>query len=192
MPRSQNPWPPSSDWMADAALSRLWHFGCTLWDGWQVIMRNSLKTLLKFRPIRRFWHLMERVPPFMAAAFSPKGLVSASGRQLIWGKFRRGFFSAVPPFARWLQAKYGLKAGCSGCGASCRLLFQCPHWNAETRLCSVYEDRPSICRLFPITPSDIRDRDLVQDKQECGFVFTRAKSTESASSQRELLAPKRH
>lgn len=155
-------------------------------------MRTGWKALLKIRPIRRFWHLMERVPPFLSAAFSPVGLASPAGRQLILGKFRRGFISFVPPLARWLQTKYGLKAGCSGCGASCRLLFQCPHWDAQSRLCSVYEDRPSICRLFPITPADIRDRDLVSSKEECGFVFTRQTIKDETRVAPPIVAPKRN
>lgn len=28
-------------------------------------------------------------------------------------------------------------------------LFTCRHWNEETRLCSVYADRPQLCREYP-------------------------------------------
>ncbi len=130
------------------------------------------ETLWKFGAVRRFWLVLERVPPFVAAAFSARdGLLSARGRTLIRGKIRRSFLSLCPPLARALQQKHGLAGGCSSCGASCNLLFQCPHWDARSRLCSVYEDRPAVCRLFPITPSDIRDRDLVAPGLRCGFSF---------------------
>ena len=68
-----------------------------------------------------------------------------------------------------LRKKYGIVGGCTGCGASCNLLFRCPHWDAKTHLCTVYEDRPNICKVFPITPADIRDRNIVLKTQPCGF-----------------------
>lgn len=77
-----------------------------------------------------------------------------------------------PPLARYMQKRYGISGGCNSCGASCNLMFQCPHWSAESRLCTVYEDRPNICRLFPITPGDIRDRSIAQKNIPCGFQFS--------------------
>jgi hypothetical protein len=129
--------------------------------------------LLKVRAFRRFWQLMERTWPFLLVFFSSRGMGSAEGRQLIWGKLRRVIISTCPPLARYLQKQYKLSGGCQGCGASCNLLFQCPHWDENSNLCTVYEDRPNICRLFPITPADIRDRNLVSRKIPCGYVFPR-------------------
>ena len=127
--------------------------------------------LMKFRWIRRSVYNFERFPPFFKACVSPEGLRSAKGRQLIWGKFRRVVLSLCPPLCRSLHKRYELSGGCVSCGASCKLLFQCPHWDEESHLCSVYEDRPSICRLFPITPADISDRNLVLPEKQCGFKF---------------------
>jgi hypothetical protein len=121
--------------------------------------------------MRRAWHIFERTRPFLSACFSSRGLGSADGRLLVLGKIRRIFLSFFPPLARYLQKQYKLTGGCSHCGSSCRLLFQCPHWDESSNLCTVYEDRPNICRLFPITPADIRDRDLVSRKHPCGFNF---------------------
>lgn len=28
-------------------------------------------------------------------------------------------------------------------------LYMCSHWDEETRLCGIYEDRPPMCRTFP-------------------------------------------
>lgn len=120
---------------------------------------------------RRFLVVLRIFPPFLAILFTRQGLFSAEGRQLIWGKVRRTWLSAVPPFARFLQKHYGLSGGCQSCGASCNLLFQCPHWDESTGLCRVYEDRPNICRSFPMTPGDIRDRNLVLKRKPCGFQF---------------------
>lgn len=128
-----------------------------------------------FRYLRKWRHVFERTPPFLRVVFSSQGLPSPVGRKLIWGKFRRFIFSVVPPFAVYLQKKYGLSGGCVSCGASCKLLFRCPHWDDRSHLCTVYEDRPNICRLFPITPADIRDRNLVLAGKDCGFTFKKEK-----------------
>jgi hypothetical protein len=126
---------------------------------------------MKYYWIRRSVYNFERFPPFFKACFSPDGLRSAKGRKLIWGKVRRATLSLCPPLCRYLQKKHQLSGGCVSCGASCTLLFKCPHWNEDSHLCGVYEDRPSICRLFPITPSDINDRNLVLPDKSCGFKF---------------------
>ena len=114
-------------------------------------------------------HVIERTIPFLVVSFSKRGLGSHSGRLLIWGKARRVFISFFPSWAMALRKKHGFTGGCTSCGASCNLLFRCPHWNAQTHLCSVYEDRPNICKLFPITPADIRDRNLVLKDVPCGY-----------------------
>lgn len=123
------------------------------------------------RPFRQLWLIYEITVAFFVVAFTKKGFFSADGRQLIGGKARRIFISFVPPLAHYLQKKYALTGGCTSCGASCKLLFQCPHWDDKSHLCSVYEDRPNVCRFFPITPKDIEDRNLILKDIPCGFDF---------------------
>lgn len=110
-------------------------------------------------------------PELLAAVFSRQGLLSSRGRTLIRGKVRRLLICSIPPLARGLRRHYQLEGGCQNCGASCNLLFRCPHWNAQSRLCTIYDSRPGVCRMFPITPADLRDRDLVLEHRSCGFRF---------------------
>ncbi|MBY0371312.1 YkgJ family cysteine cluster protein [bacterium] len=117
------------------------------------------------------WHVWERTLPFLRVTFSADGIASPEGRQLIVGKFRRIAISMVPGLAEKLQKKYGIQGGCSGCGASCNLLFRCPHWIESTRRCGVYELRPTVCRQFPVTPADIAERELVRNGKPCGYTF---------------------
>jgi len=134
----------------------------------------NLSFLLRIRFLRRSWHVVERTIPFVIALFSKDGLISRDGRTLVKGKARRIFLSTFPPLARAMQKKYGMQGGCISCGASCKMLFRCPHWDDTTHLCTVYEDRPNICRLFPITPGDIIDRTIsAKGGKECGFTFTK-------------------
>ncbi len=118
----------------------------------------------------RFRHVIERADPFLRAVFSRDGLGSRTGRILIRGKFRRMFLATMPALARALQRHYGLTGGCARCGTSCNLLNRCPHWD-ESAGCTVYHDRPNVCRLYPITPADIRDRDMVNPQIACGMSF---------------------
>lgn len=132
----------------------------------------SLVLLLGLRrQLLQAWHFLERCPPFFNAMFSREGLGCARGRILIWGKLRRFVLTAFPPLARHLRTRYHLSGGCKNCGASCNLLFRCPHWDEQTHLCTVYEDRPNVCRFFPVTPADLRDRNLVRKDVPCGFNF---------------------
>ncbi len=141
-----------------------WHSGCSS-------VRQMKEQWLKIRWIRRTWHVWERTPPFLKVVFSKEGLLSPKGRTLIRGKFRRAFLSLFPSVAKRLQEHYGLSGECQHCSTSCKLLFQCPHWDDASSRCSVYEDRPNICRTFPITPQDIADRNLVSPNTPCGFTF---------------------
>jgi Fe-S-cluster containining protein len=97
------------------------------------------------------------------------------GRILIRGKFRPLLICSVLPLARHLCAHYRLQGECNSCGAGCNLLFRCPHWDADSRLCTVYETRPRVCRMFPISPSDLRDQDLGLRHTVCGFPFASEK-----------------
>jgi len=131
--------------------------------------------LKKWWPVRRFLVIAKIMQVFFGVLFTKKGLLSKEGRQQFRGKARRSTISLFPPLARHLQKKYGLQGGCTSCGASCNLMFQCPHWDASTHLCGVYEDRPDVCRQFPITPMDISDRTLVRNDVNCGFTFQKPK-----------------
>ena len=108
-------------------------------------------------------------------------------RTLLWGKLRRVMIGCVPGLAVRLKRKHGLTGGCISCGTSCNLLFKCPHFDEGSRLCSIYDDRPITCRQFPITPADLKDRDLASGGARCGYSFPakvsppdRSRSTDSA------------
>ena len=125
----------------------------------------------EFPGSENFRQLSRVTPPFVAAVFSRKGMLSKEGRTLIRGKFRRLLICSVPLLPQYLRAHYKLEGGCNNCGASCNLLFRCPHWDKDSRLCTVYDARPRVCRMFPMTPSDLRDRDLAMRHSVCGYQF---------------------
>ena len=130
---------------------------------------------LEFPGSEAIRQLRRVAPPFVTAVFSREGMLTREGRILIRGKFRRLLICSVPPLARHLGAHFGLQGGCNSCGASCNLLFRCPHWDTDSHLCTVYESRPLVCRMFPITPTDLRDRDLVLRHTVCAFHFAAEK-----------------
>lgn len=133
-------------------------------------MMQAMFSIL-FRIVMKCWVVIQILPPFFKVTFSKQGLGSKDGQILLIGKFRRIILSAIPILANALRKHYGLEGSCHSCGASCKLLFQCPHWDDDSHLCTVYEFRPDTCRYFPMTPSDIRDRNLVLKNKPCGFTF---------------------
>ena len=123
---------------------------------------------------RRFGYLVRYVRALLEVAlFSRHGIWSSSGRTLLWGKLRRILICLVPGLGAALQRHHKLSGGCVRCGTSCNLLVRCPHWIESTGLCGIYADRPDVCRLFPITPADMRDLALAKSDVICGYSFGR-------------------
>jgi hypothetical protein len=58
-------------------------------------------------------------------------------------------------------AALALRRGeCNRCGACCELVFKCPFLKKHsdgTSTCGIYENRPNLCRLFPIERRDIEE-----------------------------------
>lgn len=77
---------------------------------------------------------------------------------------------------------------CNRCGASCKLLFQCPAFDDSdgSPKCLIYNDRPGVCGLFPIDERDIAERNLVNPSQPCGYTFVKERLP-IAKSDRKLL-----
>jgi hypothetical protein len=122
------------------------------------------------RAVRRMRYAARYLRAFVRVIVANPGtLWRKTERTIIWGKIRRTIIAWIPGLALQLKRKHRLSGGCTSCGASCNLLFQCPHWDETTRLCSIYDDRPLTCRLFPITPADLRDRDLASSGTSCGY-----------------------
>lgn len=46
--------------------------------------------------------------------------------------------------------------------------YKCRHWDEETRLCTVYEDRPWMCRTYPETNSGCEHGCDCQGTPICG------------------------
>jgi Fe-S-cluster containining protein len=86
------------------------------------------------------------------------------------GKLRRHYLVFFRPkkVERMLEKRTG---ACTRCGVCCQLGFACAHFDTETRLCTVHECKPAVCRTFPLDFRDIADRDLQNPNIPCGFRF---------------------
>ena len=75
------------------------------------------------------------------------------------GKLRR--FVNVSFRRQEVIAALALRRGdCNRCGACCELVFKCPFlkkYSDGTSTCGIYENRPNLCRLFPIERRDIEE-----------------------------------
>ena len=124
------------------------------------------------RALRRIRNALVYVRAFIRALIVHPGVLRQEvERTILWGKVRRALICLIPGLALRLKRKHGLAGGCVSCGTSCNLLFRCPHWDPSNRLCSIYDDRPMTCRQFPMTPADLRDRDLAAGATGCGYRF---------------------
>lgn len=97
------------------------------------------------------------------------------GQRLLlgWGKLRR--FRLHLLRRAYVEQSIARRTGeCKRCGACCKLMFACPHLDAGANplSCKIHETRANNCRFFPIDERDLRDRDIVNPAQKCGFSFT--------------------
>jgi len=93
--------------------------------------------------------------------------------KLGWGKIRRMFLVYLKPkkARKYLARRQG---ECRRCGTCCELVFHCPALVRENGIavCKIYDKFHSrICKTFPLNERDIKDRDLVNPIQKCGFSF---------------------
>jgi hypothetical protein len=101
---------------------------------------------------------------------------------LIRGKLKRfyaGHFRKCH-VARRLATREG---SCRRCGACCELLFRCAFATRENGLaaCRIYGIRPINCRIFPMSPQDLAERNLILPDRPCGYYF-KMKDSKSAPS----------
>ena len=133
---------------------------------------------------RRFGWCLARLACFFRALLTERGLLSPEGRLAVRGKIRRAAYSFFPERALALRRRHGLGGACGGCGASCNLMFACPQWDPISRGCTIYDHRPTACRLFPFTPADLRERDLLYPHTPCGFAVLPAAAESGERSAR--------
>jgi hypothetical protein len=89
-----------------------------------------------------------------------------------WGKVRRFCLLHFRP--AYVRESLSRRVGsCHRTGACCMLMFPCPLLDHLRRLplCRIYTRRPANCQTFPIDERDLRDRDLVNPWEPCGFSF---------------------
>jgi len=89
-----------------------------------------------------------------------------------WGKIRRSYLIHFRP--GYVKKSLARRRGqCHRTGACCMLAFPCPAFSRSSPKpdCHVYAQRPPNCRIFPIDERDIRDRNLVNPWDPCGFHF---------------------
>jgi len=94
--------------------------------------------------------------------------------QLFRGKLRRFYLGRTRRGKAYISRMMGRRLGeCRRCGACCRLVHRCPFLqvNNGTAKCAIHKLRPANCRVFPIDPRDLADRDRIRPDDPCGFSF---------------------
>lgn len=93
--------------------------------------------------------------------------------RLAGGKFRRfllGMFGKN--YVEFMTEKR--HGECVRCGTCCKLLFDCPYLSFDENglaCCEIHEHKPINCRIFPSTPDDIAERNLLDGSSRCGYSF---------------------
>ena len=128
----------------------------------------------------------------MRAMFQERWLVrrrsySWSERAILaWGKLRRFYLLRFRPgyVTESLKRRVG---SCDRTGACCELMFSCPllNWRDRMPLCRAYKHRPKNCTIFPIDERDLRDRDIVDPWETCGYTFLRPGETKEEEEERQ-------
>lgn len=108
-------------------------------------------------------------------------------RQILRGKMRR--FWLVYFRRRYVEEVLlpKRKAGCHRTGACCQLGLGCPAYDNTNRLCKIHPHKPLVCKLFPITNEDLKDRDLIYPRKSCGYYFEEGISSRFSSGEVDKL-----
>ena len=100
---------------------------------------------------------------------------------LVWGKLRRAYrcFVHMDSVRKGHARRHG---ECKRCGRCCFMVFRCPFYYMEAGVpaCRIHNNKPRVCRLFPIDERDLRDRDLVAQKIPCGYSFDQSENPKAA------------
>lgn len=94
-------------------------------------------------------------------------LAAGKIRRFYQGHLRRGY----------VRKQQEIRQGeCERCGVCCHILFRCPFLGEETPgvfACSIHGKKPENCYIFPISPKDMKDRNIVCPSVPCGYKFPR-------------------
>jgi hypothetical protein len=102
---------------------------------------------------------------------------------LLWGRVRRFLLNTLRP--GYVETRLAQRHGaCRRCGACCQLGSRCGdlHFAEGLAACACYGDgRPLNCRTFPITATDLADRDLILPEQPCGYFWVAQEAEDLAA-----------
>lgn len=128
----------------------------------------------------------------MSLVFEGEGLVGSQSLSwtersiLAWGKLRRFYLLYFRP--GYVEESLKRRVGsCDRTGTCCSLMFPCPllGWLDRIPLCRAYRRRPRNCTIFPIDERDLRDRNIVNPWDSCGFSFLRPGEKREEEEQRQ-------
>jgi len=105
--------------------------------------------------------------------------------QLLRGKVRRFFLAHTRRGREYIRRMEARRIGeCRRCGACCKLVYRCPFLRFENgvAVCTIHKVRPANCRIFPVDPRDLADRDKIAPDLPCGFSFVEERAAAPASA----------
>lgn len=114
-------------------------------------------------------------------------ILTPFNRRLMRGKIRRWWFVY---FRRNYVETVLLprrREGCQRTGACCEIGFGCPAFDAKGRLCKIHPYKPLVCKLYPLTEEDLKERDLIYPAKKCGYSFSTVASDSLSLSSKGSL-----
>lgn len=90
------------------------------------------------------------------------------------GKLRRFLLAHTKRGRVYIERMLPYRRGeCARCGTCCYLGHRCLFVRFENGLaaCTIHNHRPQNCRMYPVGPRDIAERDLLDMGKPCGYSF---------------------
>jgi len=104
-------------------------------------------------------------------------------RKMFGGKVRRFLMAHQREGRAYIRRMLRRRRGhCARCGVCCMLVHRCPFLRIERGLatCLIHALRPANCRIFPVDPQDLEERDLLAPERPCGYSFLTAADRQPA------------